>query len=94
MKKKPLFAMLVAMVISLGMLGQFANDKDSVCVQQLSWGHTWAAQHSDGVDFGVNVFLGGTYATVAGSAITAGFACGVVTPASLVCYGGAALAGL
>lgn len=31
---------------------------------------------------------------IAGTAITTGFACGVVTPAALVCYGGAAMVGL
>lgn len=92
--KKALMGMLVAMIMSLSVVGQFANDKESTNVQQLAWGHTWAAQHSKGVDFAINSVYAGTYTTAAGAAVTAGFGCGVITPAAFVCYGGAALCGL
>lgn len=93
-KKKSLFAMLVAIVMLLGTMEHFVNNREAPNIQKLAWGHTWAAQHSKGIDFGVNAFLSTSYAGIAGTAITTGFACGVVTPAALVCYGGAAMVGL
>ena len=88
-KKKPLFAMLVAMVMSLGIMGQFAEDKESANLQQLAWGHNWAAEHSEGAEHVANKALGYTYEGVA-----SGLSSGVITPTALVCYGGAAVAGL
>ena len=86
--------MLVAMVMSLGIMGQFAEDKESANLQQLAWGHNWAAEHSEGAEHVANKALGYTYEGVASGAIVAGLSSGVITPTALVCYGGAAVAGL
>ena len=92
--KKALMGMLVAMIMSLSVVGQFVNDRKTTNVQQLSYGFGKAASSYKGLERGVCVAYSGAFAGVAADAITAGVGCGIVTPASLVCYGAGALAGL
>lgn len=93
-KKKSLFAILVAIVLSVCVTEQIVNGRESSCVQQLAWGHAWAAEHSKGVEYAANMAFVATYTYGASQALVGGVSCGVFTPASFVCYGGAALCGL
>ena len=92
--KKVLMGLLVTMVLSLSVMGQFVNDRKTTNVQQLSYGFGKAASSYQGLERGVCVAYSGAFAGVATEAITAGVGCGLFTPASFVCYGAGALAGL
>lgn len=92
--KRALMGMLVAMIMSLSVMGQFVSDKKTTNVQQLSYGFASAVGSYHGVERGVCAAYAGAFAAVATDAITAGVGCGLVTPASFVCYGAGALAGL
>lgn len=92
--KKALMGLLVTMIMSLSVMGQFVNDKKTTNVQQLSYGFISAANSYKGVERGICMTYAGAFAAVATDAITSGVGCGLVTPASFVCYGAGALAGL
>ena len=86
--------MFIAIVVSLCTMSQFVHKKESCGIQQLAWAHNSVANNYEGMDYAINKGLAYSYEAGASAAIVAGLSSGVVTPASLVCYAGAAALGL
>ena len=93
--KKALMGMLMAMVLSMGAMGGFTTNSD-VGMQQISVatgaGASIAYSEGDTANFIGSSATSTVCAGIATACVHAGIAAGGITPASLGCYAGAAVA--